>query len=99
MQIRRFFLLKSLIVVGVVGVFTNIYQQNNIIKLRYEKQRLEQRYQQLLKKKNALLVACAQAKNYDELRNKAMQDYGMTQLPLSRLITFTGVVTTTGSVS
>lgn len=91
MQVRRFFLLKSLIALGIVGVFTNIYQQNNIVKLRYEKQRLEQRYHLLLKKKNALLVACAQAKNYDELRTKAMQQYGMSQLPLSRLITFTGI--------
>lgn len=94
MQVRRFFLLKSLIAVGIIGIFTNIYQQNNIIKLRYEKQRLEQRYQVLLKKKNALLVACAQAKNYDELRAKAIQQYGMTQLPLSRLITFTGTHST-----
>ena len=92
MQIRRFFILKSLLVVGVIGIFSNIYQQNNVIKLRYEKQRLEQRYQQLLKKKNMLLVSCAQAKNYDALRTKAMQSYGMVQLPLSRLITFTGVV-------
>lgn len=96
MYMRRFFLLKSLVMVGVIGVFTNIYQQNNIIKLRYEKQRLEQRYQQLLKKKNALLVACAQAKNYDVLRGKAIQQYGMAQLPLSRLITFTGVAATEG---
>lgn len=89
---RRFFLLKSLVVLGVAGIFGKIYQQNCVIKLQYEKQRLERQCQQLIKKRNAILVELAQAKNYAALKQKAEQQYGMEQLQLSRLVTFTGVL-------
>ena len=90
MQIRRFFLIKSLTVFGVLLMFSKIYQQNRIIKLRYEKQRLERQHQALVKSRNVMLVALAQAKDYSFLKKQAEQEFGMTQLPLSRLITFTG---------
>ena len=89
---RRFFLLKSLVVLGIVGVFGSIYQQNYVIGLQYEKQRLERQHQQLIKKRNAVLVELAQAKDYAALKKKAEQQCGMTQLQLSRLITFTGTL-------
>lgn len=92
MHIQRFFLLKSLIVLGVAGVFGKIYQQNYVIGLQYEKQRLERQYQQLTKKRNAVLVELTQAKDYAALKLKAEQQYGMAQLQLSHLVTYTGAL-------
>lgn len=74
---------------GVLGIFGTIYQQNNVVKLCYEKQRLEQHYQRLEHKKNRLLIMCAQAKNLDVLKALAVQQFGMTPLSLCKLITFT----------
>ena len=90
MQLKRFFLLKSFILLAIVGVFGKIYQQNSLIKLHYEKQRLERHHQGLVKSRNAMLVCLAQVKDYAILKKKAEQSFGMSQLPLSRLITFTG---------
>lgn len=90
MEVRRFFLIKSLAVFGVVIVFSKIYQQNLIIKLQYEKQRLDRQHQTLVKTRNAMLVTFAEAKDYSVLKKQAEQEFGMTQLPLSHLITFTG---------
>ena len=91
MKIKRFLILQSLGVFTAVFVFSKIYQQNKIVKLQYEKQRLESHYAMLLKKKDELLVSAAHAKNYDFLRNKAQICKGMSPLSLSKLITFTGI--------
>jgi hypothetical protein len=90
MKIQRFFLIKSLTVFSVLIVFSKIYQQNCVIKLQYAQQRLDRQYQALIKKRNLLLVTLSQAKDYSVLKKQAEQELGMTQLPLSHLITFTG---------
>lgn len=86
----RFFLIKSLVVMLMLVSFGKIYQQNCVIRLQYEKQRLERSYLSLMKKRNAALMLLAQTKNLSELRNEAETVRGMQALPISRLITFTG---------
>lgn len=89
MPAHRFFLLKGLMALGIAAVFGRIYQQNCIIKLQYEKQRLERHYQQIQRKRNAVLVSLSEAKNYTALKERA-DLRGMRRLQLSKLITFTG---------
>jgi hypothetical protein len=73
-------------------VFSKIYQQNQIIKLQYEKQRLERSHTALVKKRNALLVSLSQAKDYAYLKQQAESHFGMKLLALDHLVTFTEVV-------
>lgn len=90
MQKPRFFLVKGVMMLGIIIIFSKIYQQNQVIKLQYEKQRLERQYQELLKTRNSTRVALSQAKNYSALKIQAEQEFHMVKLPLSNLITFTG---------
>lgn len=90
MQIRRFIFIKSLGILSLIVIFTKIYQQNRIIKLQYEKQRLERQHEFLTKKYNNMLVQLSYAKDYSLLKKIAQSKFAMTQLQLSHLITFTG---------
>jgi hypothetical protein len=90
MQMKRFIFIRSVVVLGLAVVFSKIYQQNRVIKLQYEKQRLERQNQVLSKKYNNMLVVFSQAKDFTALKKQAELEFGMAQLQLSHLVTFTG---------
>lgn len=86
----KFIFLKVLFICGVVAVFLKIYQENRIVKLQYEKQRLEHDVQRFQKIKERLCIDLAVASDSAQLKFKAAEICQMKELPLARLITFTG---------
>ena len=70
-------------------MFFKIYQHNLLIKLNYEKQRLEIKKEQLKQKKNSLLVEFFKLKDFKRIKNIAQQDFGFQDLKLSQIKTFT----------
>lgn len=80
-KIRFFKLFFSL---GLIFVVAKVYQHNQIIKLNYEKQFLEERKQKLYKKKNELLVVLNQINDHQEIKRWAEQERGMCMTTLSR---------------
>jgi hypothetical protein len=71
-------------------VFVKIYQHNLIIKLNYERQRLELKKGQLKKKKNDLFCQLCFLKNPKNVTNFAQETLLMDRLKFSQVMTFTG---------
>ena len=66
-------------------VFIKIYQHNILIKLNYQKQRLEKKKHNLKRKKADLVVKLCTLK-YETIQKIAQKKYGMTQLQTSQII-------------
>lgn len=81
--------LSILFLVIVFFVFFKIYQHNLLIRLNYEKQRVENEKNELKKKKNELLVKYFEFKNQHRVKTVAQEKLGMQPLKLSQIITFT----------
>ena len=76
-------------VINLFFVFVKIYQHNQLIKLSYKKQRLENKKNSLKKKKNELLVELFTLKNQQRVKKIAQEKFGMQPLRLSQIVTFT----------
>ncbi len=70
-------------------VFIKIYQHNLLIKLNYEKQRLEKKNLKLKRKKNMLLVELFKLKDFKRIKNIAEEKFDFHELKLSQIKTFT----------
>lgn len=69
--------------------FITIYQHNQIIKLMYEKRRLEMKKEQLAKASIDLNVQLCKLHDYTHTQSIACYQLGMTPLKLSQVITMT----------
>jgi len=74
---------------GVVALitlaFVKIYQHNLIIKLKYEKQRLEKKATQLRKDRNELVAVYAQLQDSQSVITKATNELGMKPLSIKQV--------------
>ena len=87
----KFRFLKILLFIGVVVIFIKIYQHNRVVKINYEKQRLERKLDELVKEKNELMVEYSLLRNYKKVKEDVLQDLNMQKISLSKVITFTAV--------
>ena len=81
--------LKAMVCLGIVLALVHVYQHNRVIKLSYEKQRIEQLKQKLTKKKSEILVEFSQAKNPQEIKRWAQRERAMSMTQLSQVTTLT----------
>jgi hypothetical protein len=81
--------LTILFLVSISFIFLKIYQHNLLIKLSYEKQRVESEKNELKKKKSELLVKYFELSNQLVVKNMAQEKLGLQPLKLSQIITFT----------
>ncbi len=81
--------LTILFLVGLSFIFLKIYQHNLLIKLSYEKQRVENEKNELKKKKSELFVKYFELSNRQLVRSKAQEKLGLQPLKLSQIVTFT----------
>lgn len=81
--------LSIFFLVVVFFIFFRIYQHNLLIRLNYEKQRVESEKDELKKKKNELLVKYFEIKDQHRVKTVAQEKLGMQPLKLSQIITFT----------
>ena len=85
----KFKFLKILFFIGIALVFVKIYQHNQVVRITYEKQRLERKKQDLVKEKNELLIRHAFLKDYKKVKQYAQDVLKMRKLLLSQVITLT----------
>lgn len=81
--------IKLFACIMLIGAFVTIYQHNKIIKIMYEKRRLELRKEQLAKEKIELQVRLCALHDYTQTRSHARYQLGMTPLKLSQVVTVT----------
>jgi len=72
-------------------MFAKIYQHNYVIKLTYQKQRLEKATQKLYKKKQELLVAYYHAHGPEKLKKWACKENTMSPIVFSHVVTLTSI--------
>ena len=66
-------------------LFTKIYQQNQIVRLVYQKQRIERSISKFEKKKNAFLVALSHSKDLQVVERRAQEELAMNFLDPSQV--------------
>ncbi len=71
-------------------IFIKIYQHNQIIKLNYEKQRLELKKNDLKKSCSNLGIELCGLKCTGQIKKIAQEKWGMERLKFAQVITFTG---------
>jgi len=86
---KKFRLLKSLVFVALAAIFIKIYQHNQIIKLSYEKQRLENKMGKLKRESNELLAVLSMLQEPGKTKKFAQEKMGMQWLSLSQVVTVT----------
>lgn len=74
------------VVLGILFIFCKIYQHNRIVKLMYEKQRINKKCHNLKRKKNDLLVQLYTLKDQHTAKNNAQLKLGMQQLQFSQVV-------------
>ena len=80
---------RKLFALGTIFVFGVIYQHNLIIKLNYDKQRLEIKKSKLIKEKNELMKELYQLKDPTKIKSWAVDNLGMRDVNMSHVITLT----------
>jgi hypothetical protein len=90
MSRARFFTILFLL--NLTFIFIKIYQHNLIIKLNYEKQRVENIKHELKREKNDFRVKFFTLRNQEEVARLAQEKLGMQPLKLSQIITFTQTI-------
>ena len=78
-----------LFAISIIFVFIKIYQHNQVVKLSYEKQRLENKTINLKKKKDQLLIELYTLKDPQKVKQIAQEKFGMQPLKLSQILTLT----------
>jgi hypothetical protein len=73
----------------VIFIFFIIYEHNLIIKVNYNRQRLAQKRDKLMKEQNELTRILCQLKNQAAVRTWATDNAGMSDLAMSQVITLT----------
>lgn len=83
MKRKNFFSLLFLL--GLFLVFLKIYQHNLLIKMAFEKQRLERQRLKLKDKRSLLLIKFFKLKNFKKIQQIAVDDLGLQELKLSQI--------------
>lgn len=78
-----------LFVLSLIFVFAKIYQHNLMIKMVYEKQRVQNLKSDLKRQKNELLIKYFTLRKQDDVLCAATERLGMQPLKLSQIITVT----------
>ena len=86
---KKFPFIRSLAVFAVCAIFIKIYQHNQIIKLNYEKQRLENKLCKLNRDCNELLAVVSVQQEPGKIKKIAQEKMGMQWLSLSQVVTVT----------
>ena len=73
----------------VIFTFFIIYEHNLVIKINYNKQRLAQKRDKLMREQNELTRTLQQLKDYAAIRIWALTTAGMCDLTMSQVITLT----------
>ena len=84
---KKFFSLLFLLCTSFV--FVKIYQHNLLIKLIYEKQRLERKKDTLKQNKNHMLAKLYTLRDFKRIKRIAKENFGLKELKLSQIITMT----------
>ena len=87
LQIR---LIRWKSIVFLFSIFIKIYQHNKIIKLNYEKQRLEIKKNGIKKEYNVVTAKLCELKDILCVKKNAQEKWGMEKLKFSQVLTFTG---------
>ena len=74
--------------IAILFLFFKIYQHNSIVKLVYEKQRLERMKEGLRKDKNKLLVQLYTIKNQEKVREEAREKFSFCALKPDQIVTY-----------
>lgn len=74
----------------ILFIFIKIYQHNQIIRLNYEKQRLEMKKNDFKKEYNNLTAELCNLKDVVNVKKNVQEKYGMEKLKFSQVLTFTG---------
>ncbi|MBD3232060.1 hypothetical protein GF322_05400 [Candidatus Dependentiae bacterium] len=81
--------LTILFTLNIVFIFIKIYQHNLLIRLTYEKQRIEKHKNDLKKQKNDLRIKYLTIIDQEKIYNLAKDKLGMQSLKLSQITTCT----------
>jgi hypothetical protein len=85
MLLKYFSLSKIMIALGVSFIFVKIYQHNLVIKLNYEKQRLEKRKLQQEKVRNDFIVEYLSLTDPAKILTKAKGLWGMKPIKICQV--------------
>ncbi len=77
--------LTTVSILIVLFLFIKIYQHNKIVKLFYDKQRIEGRKANVMKKKEKLLVELHKLEDPSFIKKVATEKFGMKDLKLSQI--------------
>lgn len=86
---KKFPLIRTLLLFAVVTIFVKIYQHNQIIKLNYERQRLENKMGKLNRDCNELKAVLSVIQEPGKVKQCAQEKMGMKWLALSQVVTVT----------
>jgi len=86
---KKFPVIRLLAVFAVAAMFIKIYQHNQIIKLNYEKQRLDNKLSKLNRDCNELLAVVSIQQEPRKVKKIAEEKMGMKWLSLSQVVTVT----------
>jgi cell division protein FtsL len=81
--------LRIIFLLSLVVAVVKIYQHNQIIRLRYEKQRIENKQDKLRKEKNELLAELSRLKDNLQVIEMAKNNLKMDDLKMSQILTLT----------
>lgn len=80
---------KFLALIVLMGAFITIYQHNQVVKLLYQRRRIEMKKENLLKGIADTQVQLYALQDYTQTKSFACYQLGMTQLTLAQVITVT----------
>jgi len=86
---KKFPFIRTLAVFTICAIFIKIYQHNQIIKLNYEKQRIENKLSKLNRDCNELLAVLSVQQEPGKTKKIAQEKMGMQWLSLSQVVTVT----------
>ncbi|MGP8322239.1 MAG: cell division protein FtsL [Methanosarcinaceae archaeon] len=69
----------------VVFIFFKIYQHNKLVKVTYQKQRIDQECERLEKENNRLLVELYKLKDQNRVKRIAQEKLGMQEAKLGQI--------------
>jgi len=82
---KRNLLLYTFIIINLLFIFLQIHKQSILVKLYYEKQRLEKEKEQLNQKKNNLTQQLYELKNPKNITQYAIDNLDMKKIKLNQI--------------
>ena len=79
------FLLYSFIAINLIFIFLQIHKQSYLVKMYYEKQRLEKEKEQLIQKQNNLTQQIYELKNLNNIMKYSSDNLNMKKVKLNQI--------------